>query len=46
MPLDHLEVVGETEQDRRIVLTGAGTSDFDAADFEAAPPPGADEQQG
>ena len=46
VPLDHLEVVGETEQDRQIVLTGEGTGDFDASDFEAAPPPGEAEQQG
>jgi len=46
VPLDHLEVIGETEQDRQIVLIGEGTGDFDASDFEAAPPPGETEQQG
>ena len=38
VPVDHLEVVGDNEQDRQIVLVGEDTSDFDEADFEAAAP--------
>lgn len=38
VPVDHLEVVGDSEQDRQIVLVGKGTTDFDEADFEAAAP--------
>jgi len=37
-PVDHLEVVGDSQQERQIVLVGEGTSDFDEADFEAAAP--------
>jgi hypothetical protein len=38
VPVDHLVVVGDNEQDRQIVLVGEGTADFDEADFEAAAP--------
>ena len=44
--VDEFEVVGDSEQDRQIVMTGEDAGDFDAADFEAAPPPSEAEQQG
>ena len=37
--VDELEVVGDSEQDRQIVLAGEDAGDFDEAQFEPAPPP-------
>ena len=38
VPVDHFEVVGDSQQDRQIVLVGGGTGDFDKSDFEEASP--------
>jgi hypothetical protein len=46
VPVDHFEVVGDDQASRKIVMTGEGTGDFDASDFEPAPPPSAEQQQG
>ena len=44
--VERLEVVGDSKEARQIVLTGEGTTDFDAADFEAAAPSGATKTEG
>lgn len=46
VPVERLEVVGDSKEARQIVLTGEGTTDFDAADFEAAAPSGATKTEG